>query len=564
MSGLSIKTKFTIVSVAAIVVIAFAALYNYFTLQDMIAQAARTATASTLLRQHLDGDMMHDAIRADVLTATLGVRTKDAVSIAGSKADATEHGARFLDNLKKNLALDLPADIHALFVAEEPTLKAYNDQAAKYITAAVEDAKNGTNRTEALYPDFEDAFEELEETQGELSDKIEAYSGRLKDLQVAAASAATTYALVLALVTIAITAAIPIFARFALFTPQAALMEAMNDLARGSRSVSIPYADRSDEVGAMATALLVFQRNAEEKIRLEEEQTIQAKRNEEDRRKGLLDLADSFERRVGELVKGVAAAATQLQATAQTMSSTSQGATTQAGAVAHASEQTAQNSSTVASATEELSASFAEINRRMIDSSGLIAQAVSQTVDASSKVKRLDDAARKIGEVVKLIGSVAEQTNLLALNATIEAARAGEAGKGFAVVASEVKTLATQTAKATSEVEVQIKAIQAAVMESTTAMDAVNASIGKVSDISSAITSSVAQQAEATVSIAQNISESSRGVSEIQANISGVLRATEAAGAAATQVLAAAGELSRSGESLSTQVDAFVREVRAG
>ena len=340
------------------------------------------------------------------------------------------------------------------------------------------------------------------------------------------------------------------------------LLAVMSSLARSERYVTVPYADRQDEIGAMAGALLVFQRNAEEKARLEREQEEQKAANETARRAAMLQLAEHFEGRIGELVRNVAAAATELQATASSMSKTSQLAVSQAGSVAAASEQTAQNSNTVAAATEELSASFSEINQRMINSTTAIEEAVAQTQSTAGHVKRLDDAARKIGEVVKLISDIAEQTNLLALNATIEAARAGDAGKGFAVVASEVKALAAQTARATQDVEGQIRAIQSAVQQSSGAMSAVTSSIDKVKGISTAIAAAIEEQSAATVSIASNVSEASRASSEVKANIDGVLHAAEETGGAAGQVLSAAGELSRNGEMLSQQVESFLQEVR--
>ena len=560
---MKIKVQFTIFSTIAIMVIAMGAAINYFTLRHLIVQAEQAQTASILLRQHLDGDMMHDAIRADVLKATLGLKSGDAKMIEEARREASVHGARFLDNLRKNLALDLPADIHALFRQEEPALKAYTEQAAAVIDVAMSDARNGGNRTDGLLPAFEAAFGVLEEAQAGISDKINAFSSKLRDRQVGAASAAETYALTLAVLTVLITSCIPAFAGRTLFAPQARLMEAMRELAAGAVEIDVPFAGRTDEIGHMASALTVFQRNAKEKIRLEHEREEEKKAEEVMRREATLDLADGFERRIGELVRTMVVAATELRTTAESMSTVSRHATDRAGSVAAASEQTARNSNMVAAATEKLSASFSEINERMANSTAIIEETVAQAKDTSATVKGLDDVARKIGEVVKLICDVAAQTNLLALNATIEAARAGSAGKGFAVVAAEVKALANQTAKATEEVEKQIRAIQLAVRSSTIAMDGVSESIVGVSDISTAIAGAVQEQVAATVGIANNIAEASRGSSEIRSNISGVLEAAQEAGNAASQVLAAAGALSRNGEALTAELNEFLREIRA-
>jgi hypothetical protein len=96
--------------------------------------------------------------------------------------------------------------------------------------------------------------------------------------------------------------------------------------------------------------------------------------------------------------------------------------------------------------------------------------AVGQARITNDRVSELSKVAGRIGDVVELINTIAEQTNLLALNATIEAARAGEAGRGFAVVASEVKALAEQTSKATGEIGQQITGIQAATQDSVNAI----------------------------------------------------------------------------------------------
>lgn len=97
--------------------------------------------------------------------------------------------------------------------------------------------------------------------------------------------------------------------------------------------------------------------------------------------------------------------------------------------------------------------------------------------------RSLEIAGNEIGEVVKLIANIAAQTNLLALNATIKAARAGEAGRGVAVVASDVKSLATQTAHATQRISGQITTMQGAASDTVDALHQLRSVIDKVGSI---------------------------------------------------------------------------------
>ena len=158
------------------------------------------------------------------------------------------------------------------------------------------------------------------------------------------------------------------------------------------------------------------------------------------------------------------------------------------------------------------------------------ARAVDNARRTGDTARALAEGAQKIGDVVKLIQSIAEQTNLLALNATIEAARAGEAGRGFAVVASEVKSLAGQTAKATTEISEQITAIQAASDETVNAIRNVADVIAEIDQIGTAIAAAIEEQGSATREIARSVQEAARGTQEVNTNISGVQRAADDTG----------------------------------
>jgi methyl-accepting chemotaxis protein len=217
----------------------------------------------------------------------------------------------------------------------------------------------------------------------------------------------------------------------------------------------------------------------------------------------------------------------------------------------------------VASATEELSASVDEIGRRVRESSEIAEAAVRQAEQTDGRIGKLSRAAQQIGDVVKLITAIAEQTNLLALNATIEAARAGEAGRGFAVVASEVKSLANQTAKATDEIRQQIASMQTVTTSAVGAIRNISTTISEINEVTAAIAAAVEEQGAATREIARNIQHAAGGTSEVSSNIVGVSTASAEAGAAAGQVLSASAALRREADVLRSEIDAFLSNIRA-
>jgi methyl-accepting chemotaxis protein len=345
--------------------------------------------------------------------------------------------------------------------------------------------------------------------------------------------------------------------------PLAGLRTCMATLADGNHDITVIGLGRHDEIGEMASAVDVFRRNAIEADRLRDETEQHKAEAEADRKAGMMRLADSFEAGIKGIVNSVASQATEMQSSAQAMTQSAQQATQQATTVAASVEQASANVQTVASSAEELSTSVREIGQQVEHSSKIASQAVIEADKTNVTVEGLAKTAQRIGDVVQLIETIAGQTNLLALNATIEAARAGDAGKGFAVVASEVKSLASQTAKATEEIRAQISEIQGATGQTVEAIRSIGATIRQMSEIATTIASAVEEQGAATSEIATNVHQAAQGTNEIATNIEGVSRAASDTGAAATQVLGAAGELSRQAETLRHDVDDFLATVRA-
>ncbi len=344
--------------------------------------------------------------------------------------------------------------------------------------------------------------------------------------------------------------------------PLATLTDTVGDLAAGRHDVTIPTANRADEIGAMSGSLQVFKEALIAKKAADKAAAVEADAKIQ-RGQRVDKITRDFESMIGEIVEVVSSASTELEASAGTLTATAERSEQLTTVVAAASEEASTNVQSVASATEEMASSVNEISRQVQDSARIASEAVEQARKTNDRVGELAKAATRIGDVVELINTIAGQTNLLALNATIEAARAGEAGRGFAVVASEVKALAEQTAKATGEISQQISGIQAATQESVAAIKEIGYTIGRMSEIASTVASAVEEQGAATQEISRNVQQAAHGTQQVSANIADVQRGASETGSASSQVLTAAKSLSGESGRLRLEVGKFLNSVRA-
>ena len=346
--------------------------------------------------------------------------------------------------------------------------------------------------------------------------------------------------------------------------PMVAMCAAMRKLAGGDFEVVLPGLGRKDELGDMAGAVEEFKVQAVAKAERDAAtHEAQNKAAAEARRAELIRFADQFEAAVGSIVSNVSSSAVQLEAAAGTLTRTAETTQSLSGQAAGASEEACSSMQSVAAATEELSASVDEIGRQARDSNRIADGAVKQAQQTDARIGKLSRAAQEIGDVVKLITAIAEQTNLLALNATIEAARAGEAGRGFAVVASEVKSLASQTAKATDEISSHITGMQGATQESVAAIKEIGSTIGQISNIASTIATAVQQQSDATQEIARSVQGVAQGTQATADNITQVNRGAIETGSASEEVLNSAQTLSAESTRLRQELDRFMANIRA-
>jgi twitching motility protein PilJ len=221
----------------------------------------------------------------------------------------------------------------------------------------------------------------------------------------------------------------------------------------------------------------------------------------------------------------------------------------------------AERSSDVARHSVEVAHKGGEAVRRTIDGMNAIRETIQ---DTSKRIKRLGESSQEIGNIVELINDIAEQTNILALNASIQASMAGEAGRGFAVVADEVQRLAERSTNATKQIEVLVRTIQADTNEAVVSMERSTTDVvggALLAENAGAALDEIEQVSNQIASLVQNISGSARqqagSAADVTRRTTRLREISEQTGKATTATAAAISKLSELASQLRNTVAGF-------
>jgi len=570
-------------------VCAIAAGAGVFTVDRLGSELDNSLRVGQIVRAHMQGDMMHDAIRADVIGALESTIIGSGFDIEKISADFAEHSKSFRESIEaaSKLAVD-PAIGEALKAVEAPLLS-YEQSARAIIGMATGDATGAR----AAYPAFMQQFENLEGAMEEAADKIEA---------VAAAEAVTArdlsqVGLILMLgllgVGVAVAAAIVLVARRQVVRPLLDVTNVLERLAKGDLTAEPARSTSQDEIGRMNGALQAFrqavidrqteleaadQREALEAERLRNEQ-VQA----EQRRvqalvvtsigTGLSHLADGdltfritepfpadYEALRQDFNSSVGVLSDAIQGILQASATIRSGS----GEISKAADDLSLRTQQQASSLEETAAALNEITSTVRSTSEGADKAHTAALAADSEVKQggsvvaeaiaamstIEKSSAEIGQIIGVIDEIAFQTNLLALNAGVEAARAGESGKGFAVVASEVRALAQRSAEAAKEIK--------ALINSSTAQVAVGVDlVGRTGTVLERLAGHVERINAVVSDIAGSARSQANGLVEVNTAVDQMDRVTQQNAAMVEETTAASHSLAHEAAELTQRVNRF-------
>ncbi|NVE94814.1 methyl-accepting chemotaxis protein [Altererythrobacter lutimaris] len=348
------------------------------------------------------------------------------------------------------------------------------------------------------------------------------------------------------------------------------ISSASESIAAGETDVVLPYKSREDEIGILANALAVlrdvqFKAVASAERELEQEKTIVLEREQQREQQTRLmhELAEKFEATIGDVAKEIGYASAALNDAAGNLSSNVERSSGQVDAASKNLSDATHGMTNAAAATDEFALSIAEVSSQAATSSQRARKAADAASSADQTIGALTDSADQISQIVEVIATIAQRTNLLALNASIEAARSAESGRGFAVVANEVKELAAQTHRETSRVEALINTMQNATGQSASALSTIAMEVIELESAAGAIASAVDQQAYAGQDLARAIERAAQNTRQVNQSFSDLSALTSSTNATAAQLRDSSDKLNQQSIRLRDHVSEFLRQVRA-
>jgi methyl-accepting chemotaxis protein len=434
--------------------------FGYRGLDGVSEAADRLLTSSTLIRNQLEADMMHDALRADVLTALMSVTPEEQQAVAN---DLREHAQHFREKVAENEKLPMDAATRDALAIVAPQLVTYIATAERIIGAAAKDRAEANEQME----EFRRSFRDLEISMEKLSDLMTEDAGRHRDHAVATEAFSRRAMLCAALVSVAFFAVATPLALRGITGPVRRMARRVMDIAQGEGDLTqrLQVATK-DEIGDLAQWFNVFM----------------------DKLQGIISQIQSTASELGATAREVNASSDEIAG----------GAQAQAASIEETSSSLRQLTATVAQNAESTVAA-SKIAAESRGAAGKGGEVVGKAGKAMSDIQAASD---RVADIITTIDEIAFQTNLLSLNAAVEAARAGEQGRGFAVVATEVRGLATRSGAAAKQIRELIRESAERVESGTTLMaesghnlDGILTSVNRVNDIVTEIAAASREQA---------------------------------------------------------------------
>ena len=333
---------------------------------------------------------------------------------------------------------------------------------------------------------------------------------------------------------------------------------ALDALARGEPFDVVSRSARG-EIGRLWQAIGRLGDEARERLKREREQRVLDQGQKAARRANLTNMAKQVETATEGGMVPIVDGSAALRDKADDMRTALQAAHAASAETLHAAEGSRVMNDAATRLSQEVMTAIGDIASQIQRSSEIGHDAVQRAHHSRATIDALAKAANDIGEIVGVITSIAEQTNLLALNATIEAARAGEAGRGFAVVASEVKTLATQTGRSTEQIGAKIGEIQTTTRQAVASLVSVAEAIEQLSALTNSIAAAMEQQRVATQGFSSSVRDTSAAVSDVAGRMTEIADMVTRSNTSAAEVADVAGEIQRVSETLRVEIPDIVR-----